>query len=150
MAGFAERAHARVLLPTHPGFGGTPKPAGLTGVADLALAYAALLDRLGLTGITVVGNSFGGWVAAELALLASPRVGEVVIVDGIGVEVAPGRREGPLPRADPRALLARPGDVRVPVHVVWGESDRVVDPEYGKAFAAAIPASRFTVLPGTR
>ena len=36
MAGFAgllaERTRSRVLLPTHPGFGGTPKAAGLTGV----------------------------------------------------------------------------------------------------------------------
>src|SRR5215475_2479396 len=33
MAGFAdllaERTHSRVLLPTHPGFGGTPKPGWL-------------------------------------------------------------------------------------------------------------------------
>jgi pimeloyl-ACP methyl ester carboxylesterase len=37
----------------------------------------------------------------------------------------------------------------VPVHVVWGESDRIVDPEYGKAYAAAIPLSTFTLLPRT-
>ena len=40
MAGFAdllaERTHSRVLLPTHPGFGGTPKPDGLTNVTRLA------------------------------------------------------------------------------------------------------------------
>src|SRR5215475_13078808 len=39
MAGFAdllaERTHSRVLLPTHPGFGGTAKPAGLVGVTGL-------------------------------------------------------------------------------------------------------------------
>jgi len=40
MAGFAdllaERTHSRVLLPTHPGFGRTPKPDGLTSVTRLA------------------------------------------------------------------------------------------------------------------
>ncbi|MFD5825909.1 alpha/beta fold hydrolase [Lentzea sp. NPDC060358] len=91
MAGFADlladRAHARVLLPTHPGFGGTPKPDDLTGATGLARTYAALLDELDLTGVTVVGNSFGGWVAAEIALLGSPRVRAAVVVDGIGVEV---------------------------------------------------------------
>src|SRR5690348_7131868 len=85
MAGFAdllaERTHSRVLLPTHPGFNGTPKAEGLTGVPELARAYVALLDRLDLTDVTVVGNSFGGWLAAEIALQRSPRVSGAVIVD---------------------------------------------------------------------
>ncbi len=33
------------------------------------------------------------------------------------------------------------------MHVVWGESDGIVGPEYGKAYAAAIPTSQFTLLP---
>ena len=70
----ADRTGGRVLLPTHPGFGGTPKADGLTDVAALARTYVALLDRLQLTDVTVIGNSFGGWLAAEIALLDSPRV----------------------------------------------------------------------------
>ena len=46
-------------------------------------------------------------------------------------------------------LLGRLQSVRVPVLVVWGESDRVADPEYGRAFAAAIPGGRFQLLSGT-
>src|SRR5215468_9909811 len=83
----AERAHSRVLLPTHPGFGGTPKATGLTSVTALARVYVALLDRLEFTDVTVVGNSFGGWLAAEIALQHSPRVSGAVIIDGIGIEV---------------------------------------------------------------
>jgi pimeloyl-ACP methyl ester carboxylesterase len=30
--------------------------------------YAGLLDRLGVWDVTVIGNSIGGWIAAELAL----------------------------------------------------------------------------------
>src|SRR3954464_15814090 len=64
MTGFAdllaERTHSRVLPPTHPGFNGTPKPDGLTAVTDLAQVYVALLERLDLTDVTVIGNSFGG------------------------------------------------------------------------------------------
>ncbi|GHH44257.1 alpha/beta fold hydrolase [Lentzea cavernae] len=188
MSGFgdllAERTSARVLLPTHPGFGGTPRPEGLTSVIDLARTYVALLDLLDLTDVTVVGNSFGGWLAAEIALLDSPRVSGVVIVNGIGVEVpghpvtdvrglspaelgrlswhdpskAPATSGGPRPdvaalisytgtaMSDP-TLVSRLGRVQVPVRVVWGESDGIVDLEYGKAFAAAIPTSTFTVLP---
>lgn len=191
MAGFAEllaeRTHSRVLLPTHPGFGGTPKPDGLTGVAELARLYVAMLADLDLTDVTVVGNSFGGWLAAEIALCDSPRVSGAVIIDGIGLEV-PGHPMtdvsglskaellahsfhdpskaptppggGPSPdvaaligytgptMADP-TLATRLGAVDIPVHVVWGESDRIVDPAYGKAYAAAIPTSHFTLLPRT-
>jgi pimeloyl-ACP methyl ester carboxylesterase len=84
----AERLGARVLTPTHPGFAGTDRPDDVTTVRQLAQVYARLLDALDLDDVTVVGNSIGGWVAQELALLGSPRVGRVVLVDSVGVEVA--------------------------------------------------------------
>ncbi len=194
MAGFAgllaERTHSRVLLPTHPGFDGAPKAVGLTGVTELARAYVTLLERLDLADVTVIGNSFGGWLAAEIALTGNPRVSRAVIVDGIGIEV-PGHpmtdvsglsrtelssylfhdpRKAPQPTAaagtgpspDMRALIGYAGpamtdptlvdrlaDLDFPVHVVWGESDRIVDPGYGRAYAAAIPGATFTLFPRT-
>ena len=42
-----------------------------------------------------------------------------------------------------------PAVLAIPVHELWGERDRIVDPEYGKAYAAAIPLSVFTLLPRT-
>jgi pimeloyl-ACP methyl ester carboxylesterase len=47
--------------------------------------------------------------------------------------------------ADP-ALLGRLGSIDVPALVLWGEADRIVDVDYGRAFAAAIPGARFEVL----
>jgi len=38
--------------------------------------------------VTVIGNSIGGWIAAEMAVHASPRVSGVVLVDAGGLEVA--------------------------------------------------------------
>ncbi|MFK4089228.1 alpha/beta fold hydrolase [Kribbella sp. NPDC020789] len=193
MSGFAgllaERTRSRVLLPTHPGFGGTPKPAALSSVTELARLYVALLDDLDLTDVTVIGNSFGGWLAAEIALQHSPRVGAVVLVDAIGIEVEghpitdvsglsvaelrslsfhdpskapvpPAGQAGPSPDVqalisytgpamlDP-ALIKRLGEIGIPAHVIWGESDGIAGPEYGRAFAAAVPLSTFTVLPRT-
>jgi pimeloyl-ACP methyl ester carboxylesterase len=91
VAGFAERLggtpDARVLTPTHPGFGGTPRPESLGTIAGLAALYAALLEQLDLHDVTVVGNSIGGWITAELALLGSPRVGRVVLVGAVGIVV---------------------------------------------------------------
>jgi pimeloyl-ACP methyl ester carboxylesterase len=175
MTGFAEllaqRTHSRVLTPTHPGFAGTPRVPGVDSTRALAAAYVGMLDGLGLSDVTVIGNSFGGWLAAELALLGSPRVSGVVIVDGIGIEVeghpmtsvaglapadlqklsfhdprkapAPSTADGTGPSPDIQALVSYAG----PVHVVWGESDGIVSPEYGRAYAAAIPMSLFTPLP---
>jgi len=192
MAGFADllaaRTRSRVLLPTHPGFGGTAKAATLTGTGALADAYLAMLDHLDVSDVTVVGNSFGGWLAAEIALRHSPRVSRAVIVNGIGIEVpghpmtdvrgksvaeiqqfsyhdpakAPRAADGTGPSPDVLALIGytgpamtdpalagRLGEMRIPVHVLWGESDRIADTGYGAAYAAAIPGATFSVLPRT-
>jgi pimeloyl-ACP methyl ester carboxylesterase len=50
--------------------------------------------------------------------------------------------------ADP-TLLSRLGSVTIPTLVLWGDSDQIVEPAYGQAYAAAIPGARFEVLPGT-
>jgi pimeloyl-ACP methyl ester carboxylesterase len=105
VAPFAERfssvRRARAITPTHPGFAGTPRPDLLTTVRGLAELYTRLLDELDLSGVTVVGNSIGGWIAAEMALVEPSRAAAFVIVDGVGIEV-PGH-----PIADFFALTPR-------------------------------------------
>jgi pimeloyl-ACP methyl ester carboxylesterase len=187
----AENRPARAIVPTHPGFNGTPRPDDVADARALADLYVALLDRLDLHEVTVVGNSIGGWIAAEMALLASPRVTRVVIVNGCGI-VVPGHpiadffaltldeltersyhdpsrfRIDPASLSDERkaalaanrqaialyggrdmsdpTLAARLVAVAVPVLVLWGQSDRIADPEYGRAFAAAIPGATYVPL----
>jgi pimeloyl-ACP methyl ester carboxylesterase len=63
---------ARVITPVHPGFGGTPRPNGLDSPRGLAALYGGLLDELGLTGVTVVGNSIGGWSPRRWRCSARP------------------------------------------------------------------------------
>jgi pimeloyl-ACP methyl ester carboxylesterase len=46
---------------------------------------------------------------------------------------------------DPK-LLNRLGRVRIPTLVLWGESDRIVSPAYGRALAAAFPNGRFETI----
>ncbi len=76
-----------VYAPEHPGTSaGLPdavKP--LDDVWDLALFYDELFDRLGLQSAAVVGHSFGGMVAAELAASARHRVGKLVLIDSLGL-----------------------------------------------------------------
>jgi pimeloyl-ACP methyl ester carboxylesterase len=90
VAGFGEMLAAtgsRVIVPVHPGFGGTERPEYLHSMRGLALTYTYLLDELDLAGVTVIGNSIGGWIAAEMAVHASPRISGVVLVDAGGLDV---------------------------------------------------------------
>lgn len=91
----AGEAGLRVLVPTHPGFGGTVRPAALDSAARLAATYAALVEHLDLEDLSVVGNSVGGWVAAELAALvgadptsrARERWRNLTLVGAVGLDV---------------------------------------------------------------
>lgn len=91
----ATRAGVRVLVPTHPGFGGTGRPAALDSARGLAASYAALIEQLDLGDLGVVGNSVGGWVAAELAALvctdpsgrAQARWRDLTLVGAVGLDV---------------------------------------------------------------
>lgn len=47
---------------------------------------------------------------------------------------------------DPK-LQRRLRQVRIPVLVAWGESDRVADLDYGRAYAQAFPNARFELIP---
>jgi uncharacterized RmlC-like cupin family protein len=46
-------------------------------------------------------------------------------------------------------LRGRLGGILIPTLVLWGEADRIADPDYGRAFAAAIPGARFRLLTET-
>ena len=43
-------------------------------------------------------------------------------------------------------LADRLADLKVPTLVVWGEADRIADPDYGRAYAEAIPGAEFELL----
>lgn len=185
---------ARVLVPTHPGFGGTDRPGPFTGIRQLAELYTGLIEQLGLEDVTVIGNSVGGWITAELALRRSSRVTGIVLIDAVGIDV-PGHPvadffhlsldevfslgfHDPEPfRVDPSTLppaaqavaagnraalavyageqmtdpglAARLAAIEIPTLILWGASDRIVDPDYGRAYAQAIPEAAFHLLPGT-
>jgi pimeloyl-ACP methyl ester carboxylesterase len=93
----------RVIVPTHPGFQGEDRPGWFTRVDDLVLTYLTLLERLGVTDVVVVGNSFGGWIAAEMALRHSPRVARLVLLNAVGIDPGEGK-----PIVDP--MLVPPTD----------------------------------------
>ncbi len=76
-----------VYAPEHPGTTpGDPdaiKP--LDDLWDLVLYYYELFDQLGLEAPVVVGHSFGGMVAAEVAATNPGRVGRLVLLSPLGL-----------------------------------------------------------------
>ncbi len=89
-----------LILPTHPGFDGTERPDWMDSIGALTECYIALLDELKLRDVVVVGNSLGGWIAAEMAARRSSSLVGVVLVDAVGLE--PTESTGPI--ADPRSM----------------------------------------------
>jgi pimeloyl-ACP methyl ester carboxylesterase len=181
-----------VLLPTHPGWNGTERPAWLTTIPELARVYVQMLKSQGYRDVVVIGSSLGGWIACEMALHDDKHLlTGLVIIDATGVEVAghpirdfyalDARGIAEYSYHDPKrfyldpatlppeqvarqraniatmrvfagermydpTLLRRLGQIQLPTLVLWGDSDRIVTPAYGRAFASAIPTARFSIV----
>jgi len=80
-------ARARVLAPVHPGFGRSEQPRSFDTVDDLAYFYLDLLDELDLRDTVVAGVSFGGWIAAEMAIKSTARISHLVLANAVGIKV---------------------------------------------------------------
>jgi pimeloyl-ACP methyl ester carboxylesterase len=186
---------ARVIAPTHPGFGRTPASAALGTVDDLSYFYLDLMKELDLRDAIVVGVSFGAWLAAEIAVKSTARISALVLANAVGIKVGPRDHRDivdifaitetdfhALAYADParakvdhstlpdaqllaiarnREASARYGwspymhnpklrgrlhRIDVPTLVLWGAEDRIVSPDYGRAYADSIPGAEFELV----
>ena len=87
-AAIAELAkNARVIAPTHPGFGRSELGNGMRSVDDLSYFYLDVLDQLDLRDLTVVGVSLGAWIAAEIAVKSTTRMARLVMANAVGIKV---------------------------------------------------------------
>jgi pimeloyl-ACP methyl ester carboxylesterase len=75
----------RVIAVDLPGFGHSPMPRETISISGYARTLDALLDSLGIDAAAVVGNSMGGFVAAELAINFPRRVERLVLVSAAGI-----------------------------------------------------------------
>jgi pimeloyl-ACP methyl ester carboxylesterase len=76
-----------VYAPDHPGFGFSERPDWITTMEDVVLHYEELLCAVGPEKPAVVGFSFGGWIAAELAVYYPDRVGALVLLNAGGLHL---------------------------------------------------------------
>ena len=97
----------RIVALSFPGFGQSELPLWIDSVDDLAYIALGLLDRLELRSVDIVGCSFGGWVAAELASKSPERARRMVLAAPYGVKLGPvDRLEFPDLFAMPKAAIA--------------------------------------------
>jgi pimeloyl-ACP methyl ester carboxylesterase len=186
---------AQVIAPSHPGFGRSSRPDDFRSVYDLVQLYVQLVDGLAAPSLALMGLSFGGWLAAEVALKSAARIDRLILVDALGIKV--GDRETAdifdVFNGHPREVITRSwhdpqrfapdfdsmedaqlvsrarnwealcrygwhpymhnpqlkrwlGTIKPRTLVLWGESDGIVAPAYGEAYARAIPGARFELI----
>jgi pimeloyl-ACP methyl ester carboxylesterase len=77
-----------VLVPEHPGFGGSDEPEWLDTIHDLAYFYLDFIEQLDLRDVHLVGSSLGGWLALEVAIRDRTRLRALTAVGPLGIYVA--------------------------------------------------------------
>jgi pimeloyl-ACP methyl ester carboxylesterase len=75
-----------VLIPSHPGYDKSERPAWMRNVRDVAVVHQWLLGQRGLTDVSIVGLGFGGWIAAEMATMAPRAFKKLVLVGAMGIK----------------------------------------------------------------
>ncbi len=95
---FAQRH--RVLALDLPGFGDSPAPDWEVSVPNYGRLLLDFCDALGVEDCAIVGNSLGGFVAAEAAIRQPGRFEKLILVSAAGVSSARLRRR-------PVAVVAR-------------------------------------------
>jgi pimeloyl-ACP methyl ester carboxylesterase len=83
----------RCIAPDLPGFGASEMPRDEISIQGYARTLDRLCDRLGIESPIVVGNSMGGFAAAELALSFPTRVERLVLVSAAGLSIEYQRRQ---------------------------------------------------------
>ena len=79
--------HVEVIAPSSPGFGNSKRPHDFDTIYDLTHLYLALLDQLPYEKVTLMGLSFGGWLAAEVAVASCHRIANLILVDPVGIKL---------------------------------------------------------------
>lgn len=79
--------HFRVIAPAHPGWSGSSLPDWVGTVDDLAYLYLDLARQMNLTDAVLVGASFGGWIAAEMAVRSTDAFAQIVLAAPLGIKV---------------------------------------------------------------
>jgi len=182
-----------LIVPDHPGFGGSDDARWIRHVPDLAMYYLDFFEAMGLDDVHVIGSSLGGWIAAEIAVRDASRFRSLTLIAPAGLRVkgvssgdnfiwspeealhnlffdqALAARMASLPLTEEQAEMALKNRfaatkygwqprwfnpdletwlhrVKVPVHLLWGDSDRLLPPAYAQRWRERLPDLRFSLI----
>jgi pimeloyl-ACP methyl ester carboxylesterase len=85
--------HHRVIALDLPGFGASPMPPREISIANYGKLLDAFCRELNVHACALVGNSMGGFIAAEAAIAQPEWVDRLVLVSAAGISSARVRRE---------------------------------------------------------
>jgi pimeloyl-ACP methyl ester carboxylesterase len=169
----------------------------LDGWLDLVVYHCELIEALKLEAPAIVGHSFGGLLAAEIAAVAPRSASRLVLIDPVGLwrddhpvknwmvlsdkerksslfadpesvgakkffaipsdpsarvdtlaqmiwsQACTGKFVWPLPD---RGLKHRIHRIKAPTLIVWGKTDRIIDPAYADEFAKRIAGAKVALI----
>ncbi len=98
-----------------PGFGNSEIPVEAISISGYARCVERVCEQLGLREVDLVGNSMGGFVAAELTIVRPERVRRLALVDAAGISIVDLRR-------GPTLTLMR----LIAVQASWGTGQRAM------------------------
>jgi pimeloyl-ACP methyl ester carboxylesterase len=114
----------------------------LRTAADLTGWLDQVLDGLGVRSASVVGHSYGAWIALRYALHAPARLERLVLLDPTACLAPMSLRDRW--RAIP--LMIAPQAPRVRRLLAWETGDRRLDPEWLAVVAAGADLGRYPVV----
>jgi pimeloyl-ACP methyl ester carboxylesterase len=121
-----------VFIPSPPGFGNSERPDWIRTLDDVAYIYLDLIEKLALKNVPVVGFSFGGWLAAEIATKDDSFISKLVLVDAYGIKVG-----GPYDRDITDFWCLHPAEV---LKLKWHDTEK------GKRDFPSMPEDKLTVV----
>jgi pimeloyl-ACP methyl ester carboxylesterase len=80
--------HCSYIAPSLPGFGASRRPLDFDTTYDLVRHTLDLLEVVPGDKVTLIGFSFGGWLAAEVAVMRPARLERLILVDPVGIRIA--------------------------------------------------------------
>ena len=120
-----------------PGFGKSEAPKSPWRVSDYADAVRSLIERTGSRSVVLIGHSFGGRVAIQLAATSPDRVRKLILVDSAGIRTEP--RGKILKRIAAKILkpIFSPGfmrPLRKKIYTLIGSEDYIATPALTETF----------------
>jgi len=121
-----------LVMPMAPGFGNSERPDWIGNPDDISYIFLDVVEKLGLKKIPVLGLSFGGWIAAEMAVKDDSFISRLSLVNPFGVKIG-----GPFDRDIQDIWTLHPSKVA---------ALKYHDVEFGKRDYSNTPEAEITIV----